>query len=106
MACMCGDTHCPSCGPAQGNWRCPICWAWADDGCDHLEAFCVTCGAPAVDDLERGPQTCGAHGHTVETRLKSEFEDQAQEIADNEAYDLLDNSGYSGDGDPQEDKDR
>lgn len=34
--CMCGDTHCPSCGPAQGNWQCPICRAWADDGCDHV----------------------------------------------------------------------
>lgn len=34
--CLCGDTHCPSCGPAQGNWRCPICRAWADDGCEHL----------------------------------------------------------------------
>jgi len=34
--CMCGDTHCPSCGPAQGNWRCPICRCWADDGCEHL----------------------------------------------------------------------
>lgn len=36
MSCMCGDTHCPSCGPAQGNWKCPICGAWADDGCDHI----------------------------------------------------------------------
>lgn len=34
--CMCGDTQCPSCGPAQGNWRCPICGAWADDGCEHI----------------------------------------------------------------------
>lgn len=37
MACMCGDTHCSSCGPAQGNWRCPICRAWADDGCEHID---------------------------------------------------------------------
>lgn len=34
--CMCGDTQCPSCGPAQGNWRCPICRTWADDGCEHI----------------------------------------------------------------------
>lgn len=34
--CLCGDTHCPSCGPAQGNWRCPICRAWADDCCEHM----------------------------------------------------------------------
>jgi hypothetical protein len=33
---MCGDTHCPSCGPAQGNGRCPICRAWADDGCERI----------------------------------------------------------------------
>ena len=30
--CMCGDTQCPSCGPAQGNFRCPYCGAWDDDG--------------------------------------------------------------------------
>ena len=28
---MCGDTHCCSCGPAQGNGRCETCGAWADD---------------------------------------------------------------------------
>lgn len=38
MACMCGDTHCGSCGPAQGNWRCDLCGAWADDGCEHFDA--------------------------------------------------------------------
>lgn len=37
MPCMCGDTQCPSCGPAQGNSRCPICKAWADDGCEHRD---------------------------------------------------------------------
>jgi hypothetical protein len=37
MPCMCGDTHCSSCGPAQGNSRCPICRAWADDGCEHFD---------------------------------------------------------------------
>lgn len=36
MPCMCGDIQCPSCGPAQGNWRCPICRAWADDCCEHI----------------------------------------------------------------------
>jgi len=38
MACMCGDTHCSSCGPAQGNSRCPICRSWQDDGCEHFDA--------------------------------------------------------------------
>lgn len=37
MACLCGDTHCHSCGPAQGNWKCPICRCWADDGCEHID---------------------------------------------------------------------
>ena len=37
MPCMCGDVHCASCGPSQGNWRCPICRAWADDGCEHVD---------------------------------------------------------------------
>ncbi len=36
MACMCGDTCCPSCGPAQGNFQCPLCRAWGDE-CDHYD---------------------------------------------------------------------
>jgi hypothetical protein len=31
---MCGDTCCPSCGPAQGNYKCPACGKWSDEGCD------------------------------------------------------------------------
>lgn len=30
--CMCGDTHCRSCGPAQGNNKCYACGIWDDDG--------------------------------------------------------------------------
>lgn len=30
--CMCGDTYCRSCGPAQGNGYCDACGAWAADG--------------------------------------------------------------------------
>ena len=37
MPCMCGDTHCPSCGPAQGNSKCPLCGAWMDDCCEHFD---------------------------------------------------------------------
>jgi hypothetical protein len=36
MACMCGDYCCWSCGPAQGNWKCPICGEWASEGCEHI----------------------------------------------------------------------
>lgn len=32
MSCMCGDLYCGSCGPAQGNWKCMECGAWAMDG--------------------------------------------------------------------------
>lgn len=59
MACMCGDICCWSCGPAQGNTRCPICRAWASDGCDHI-------------DGESGD-------------IKPEFRQQADEIARQEA---------------------
>jgi len=37
MACMCGDYCCGSCGPAQGNWHCPICNEWASEGCEHID---------------------------------------------------------------------
>jgi len=36
--CMCGDTHCHSCGPAQGNFQCGFCNEWADDGCAKATA--------------------------------------------------------------------
>lgn len=36
--CMCGDTRCSSCGPAQGNYKCSFCGKWAEDGgCDDPE---------------------------------------------------------------------
>jgi len=44
MACMCGDYCCWSCGPAQGNWHCPICNEWASEGCEHI-------GSPDDDKL-------------------------------------------------------
>lgn len=40
--CMCGDTYCFSCGPAQGNARCDVCGAWsADGGCKNPEKCAV-----------------------------------------------------------------
>jgi hypothetical protein len=36
MPCMCGDYCCWSCGPAQGNWKCPICNVWVSEGCEHV----------------------------------------------------------------------
>ena len=35
--CMCGDLCCPSCGPAQGNHKCPICGEWVTEGCPHID---------------------------------------------------------------------
>lgn len=36
--CMCGDPYCWSCGPAQGNYKCPVCGKWsADGGCTDPE---------------------------------------------------------------------
>ena len=40
MACMCGDTHCWSCGPAQGVYRCSVCRKWSDDGGCEDRAAC------------------------------------------------------------------
>jgi len=31
MPCMCGDTYCWSCGPAQGNYQCDNCGNWLFD---------------------------------------------------------------------------
>ena len=36
MSCLCGDICCNSCGPAQGNWKCPICGEWASECCEHI----------------------------------------------------------------------
>lgn len=88
--CLCGDTHCPSCGPAQGNWRCPICRAWADDDCEHIEAYCKVCGAIFIDNEDGSgneviSEMCGAHGHEVDTRLKPKFQAEAEKIAAAEA---------------------
>lgn len=34
--CLCGDPYCGSCGPAQGNHKCPSCGRWSADGeCDN-----------------------------------------------------------------------
>ena len=34
--CLCGDPYCSSCGPAQGNYKCPVCGKWSmDGGCDN-----------------------------------------------------------------------
>ena len=43
MPCMCGDLHCPSCGPAQGNSQCPWCGAWESDGGCQRPDFCADC---------------------------------------------------------------
>lgn len=67
MPCMCGDICCPSCGPAQGNWRCPICRVWASEGCDHI---------------------------TEDGNIKPEFEKEAQQREqekETEQYDALAN---------------
>ncbi len=37
--CLCGDIYCGSCGPAQGNYKCPACGRWtADGGCKNPRA--------------------------------------------------------------------
>src|SRR6185295_8484091 len=36
VMCLGGDYCCPSCGPAQGHWRC-FCGAWASDSGDDVD---------------------------------------------------------------------
>ncbi|MAG25923.1 hypothetical protein CMI47_10130 [Candidatus Pacearchaeota archaeon] len=42
--CLCGDTCCPSCGPAQGYSKCPNCGRWDSEGpCDDPAACEAAC---------------------------------------------------------------
>lgn len=42
--CMCGDLYCGSCGPAQGNHKCPACGRWSMDGeCDNPQKCAEAC---------------------------------------------------------------
>lgn len=60
MTCMCGDTYCPSCGPAQGNYKCPNCGMWsADGGCEN-------------------PRECGEENHKADVAMADEIERDAK----------------------------
>ena len=56
MSCMCGDTYCWSCGPAQGNYKCSVCGKWTEDGgCDDPETCAMVQRSEDdayADDLE------------------------------------------------------
>ncbi len=55
MACMCGDTYCFSCGPAQGNPKCSDCQVWySDGGCEHIGFPCINEECP---ESASGPKT-------------------------------------------------
>jgi len=71
---MCGDTHCGSCGPAQGNWRCPLCGAWADDVCEHM----------ADDGEGLKPEFHAAAAAIAEAEAKAD-EQLVKDLADEEA---------------------
>jgi len=40
MSCICGDLYCWFCGPAQGNFKCPNCGKWSEDGGCEDPATC------------------------------------------------------------------
>ena len=53
MPCMCGDLYCWSCGPAQGNYKCPNCRAWTGDGgCEDPVACMEAIDASAQAEAE------------------------------------------------------
>jgi len=68
--CLCGDTQCPSCGPAQGNYRCAICHVWADDGCEHLD-----------EEAGHYKEEFQKQIIEAETRDKEELESMARELS-------------------------
>jgi len=76
MPCMCGDTHCPSCGPAQGNTRCVICGAWADDGCEHFDE--VT-GLFKPEFEEEAKRIVEAENKAFEEYYRNDYEPEEQE---------------------------
>jgi len=69
--CICGDTHCSTCGPLQGNFRCEICDRWTEDGgCENPSV----CNAKRehnnkiqdaldnhISQFDYGPGNCGDH---------------------------------------------
>jgi hypothetical protein len=52
MSCMCGDTQCPSCGPAQGYD--PQFERFCDAYCETVDSFCIAFAAkiPGVNSDE------------------------------------------------------
>lgn len=71
MACMCGDICCPSCGPAQGNFRCPSCRAWSSDGCE-----CTPLEIAAAEERERLAETELAEELKAEAAFEEEMHQQ------------------------------
>lgn len=41
--CLCGDLYCPSCGPAQGNYKCDECGTWQADLAEIEWINCPIC---------------------------------------------------------------
>ena len=65
--CMCGDTQCPSCGPAQGNSRCPVCRAWLDDGCEHIaEDGTIVPEFQAAVDAAEAAERASEHAYALD----------------------------------------
>lgn len=68
MPCMCGDLYCPSCGPAQGNSKCPICGVWTDEG---------GCADPAKCEAEAAKQ---AEAEAYEDAIIGLLEEMAAQV--------------------------
>jgi len=49
--CMCGDPYCSSCGPAQGNFKCPHCGVWSADGGCMNPAECAEADRKWCDEM-------------------------------------------------------
>jgi hypothetical protein len=74
---MCGDICCWSCGPAQGNWKCPICRAWASEGCEHVDEG----GADVKPEFKAAADEAARQEAEAESKLAEELE-EAERLAE------------------------
>ena len=75
--CMCGDVCCSSCGPAQGNFRCVVCGAWASEGCqdpDRCERE-----RPAAEEAQRRMDLEYCVEMAVQLAWEAEHRDEIEE---------------------------
>jgi len=76
MPCSCGDPYCWSCGPPQGNVKCPVCGVWsADGGCRDPVACDRALAIRAEDETEEAAMLDARYEMAAEERVTRETEE-------------------------------